>query len=106
MDDLCGDGDEIARFTSWNFLIVSNQVSARKSLCDSQIDVSAVSAEALPLMIMERSHGLFLTPATVQFVKEHDLIRGVIKNVRKCNTVRHCPAYAGGQTACRNNWRN
>jgi len=64
-----------------------------------------MSAEAFPLIIMERSHGLFLTPGTVQIVKEHDLRQGAINNVRKFNTVRHCPAYSGGHTAYRNNCR-
>jgi hypothetical protein len=67
--------------------------------------VSAVSAEALPLIIMERSHDLFVTPGTVQFVKEHDVRQRAINNVRKFNTVRHCPAYSGGHTAYRNNCR-
>jgi len=64
-----------------------------------------VRAEVFPLIIMERSHDLLLTPATVQFVKEHDLRQAAINNVRKCNTVRHCPAYSGGHTAYRNNCR-
>jgi hypothetical protein len=44
----------------------------------TQVDVSADSTEALPLIIMERSHDPFLTPGTVQFVKGHDVRQRVI----------------------------
>ena len=67
--------------------------------------MSAVSAEALPLIIMEWSHDLFLTPGTVQFVREHDSRQRAINNIRKCNTVRHCPAYSGSHSAYRNKCR-
>jgi hypothetical protein len=66
--------------------------------------VSTASAEALPLIIMERSHDLFLTPGKVQFVKEHEVRQRTIKNVKEVQqTDRHCPSCSGGHTAYRNN---
>jgi len=106
MEDLCSGGDNISSFTSCNFLIYALNYLLEEGFVPSKyVDVSALSAEALPLIIMERSHDLFLTPGTVHFVKGHDLSQRAINNVRKCDRVRHCPAYSGGHTTYRNKCR-
>ena len=105
VEDWCGARDEIEGFTSWTFLIVNNQISARRSLCATQIgrrevtecrSFSAYNYGEITRPLLDPWNGTVCERAQ----------RKTASN-KQCKEVqnRHFPAYSGGHTTYSNNCR-